>query len=123
MIVKIDLALNAGTAAAMKKLVAAGGAEVVAVSRKEIDDSGLSPRPDCRGCRHSRELPGDAHIGCANHQATVIVDAHGHRHGWAHWPFRFDPIWIAGCDRLAPGDRTTEDTAGLPLPVVAEIRN
>ncbi len=28
----------------------------------------------------------------------VTINHHGFRHGWANWPWNFDPIWIETCD-------------------------
>ena len=80
----------------------------------------------CYGCRHRRDIPGDAHSRCVHPDlggndplkelaglldiasgdmslATkmgVRLDAHGVLNGWANWPYNFDPIWIKCCEKF-----------------------
>lgn len=28
----------------------------------------------------------------------IRLDARGVRHGWANWPFNFDPVWVEACE-------------------------
>lgn len=53
---------------------------------------------DCHKCCNRASLPGNAHISCRRPDATVKVNAHGFRNGWAYWPLDFDPVWIESCD-------------------------
>ena len=32
----------------------------------------------------------------------VVVDLHGYKHGWASFPFNFDPVWIDECELYQP---------------------
>jgi hypothetical protein len=66
--------------------------------------------PDCYKCVHRRNVPGDAHSGCANSAARVTGNSHGIRMGWFLWPANFDPVWLETCDGFSdnPGDATTK---------------
>lgn len=55
-------------------------------------------KPNCWKCAHKREVPGNAHIACANPLAIVRGDKHGVRMGWFLWPLIFDPTWLISCD-------------------------
>ena len=84
-------------------------------------------RPDCHKCRHSRSIPGDAHIRCAHPKVTlpgndpivemisillgagrcsgpvpfpgidITASRVGVEKGYFAWPFNFDPIWLVSC--------------------------
>lgn len=28
---------------------------------------------------------------------VVVLNPHGVKHGWANWPFNFDPVWVDIC--------------------------
>lgn len=62
-------------------------------------------KPNCYDCKHSRELPGDCHLGCANLSANVKGHEHGKRMGWFLWPFNFDPTWLISCDGFEKKDK------------------
>lgn len=78
---------------------------------------------ECRKCKHSRRIPGDAHLKCehpfidedggslfsvisslmgknsnAMDKLNISLNSTGVDNGWAHWPVNFDPIWIDNCD-------------------------
>jgi len=55
-------------------------------------------KPNCLSCVHRRNIPGDAHSRCNNHQATVKGNEMGIRGGWFHWPVNFDPRWLVECN-------------------------
>jgi len=52
---------------------------------------------DCYNCKYKRNIPGDAHVSCVNHDPKVKGDAHGIESGWFFYPLNFDPIWGSGC--------------------------
>jgi len=41
---------------------------------------------DCWMCVHKRDVPGNAHIGCANPDPHMTGDPHGVRNGWFMYP-------------------------------------
>ena len=59
-------------------------------------------KPNCYECIHRRELPGDCHSSCANHEAHVEGHSHGRRMGWFVWPYNFDPTLLVSCDGFEP---------------------
>lgn len=59
-------------------------------------------KPDCYNCVHRLPGFGSHHSMCNNWKASVTVNRHGYEHGWATWPFDFDPIWIDSCDSFKP---------------------
>lgn len=59
-------------------------------------------KPNCYGCAHRRQVPGDAHSACANRQANVVGKPRGLRMGWFVWPWSFDPVWLESCDGYEP---------------------
>ncbi|RKX65102.1 MAG: hypothetical protein DRP42_05335 [Tenericutes bacterium] len=59
-------------------------------------------KPNCYDCKHRRDVPGDAHSGCANLDAKVEGAKHGKQMGWFMWPINFDPTWLLECDGFAP---------------------
>lgn len=53
----------------------------------------------CYGCKHHRNVPGDAHIQCAKPDPNMTGSSHGIKNGWFFYPFVFDPIWrTKDCD-------------------------
>lgn len=64
----------------------------------------------CYGCVHRRDIPGDCHSRCNNHEAKVVGDAHGIKSGWFMWPVNFDPTWLRSCDGFSddPKDKKPE---------------
>ena len=104
---------------ALKAACQLGLIREVALTADEARDAGFTASPACALCSHSSEVPGNAHIRCLNLAATVLVDRHGYRNGWAFWPFLFDPVWVIACDGNKPGSRSPETIPGLPFPVVA----
>ena len=55
--------------------------------------SGRDKRSECYKCKHKREVPGDAHIACANPDPNMSGNPHGIRNGWFLYPLLFDPVW------------------------------
>lgn len=78
---------------------------------------------NCRQCKFSRSIPGDAHIQCSHpaiesnslpimlslsmndgHRLKDILglsfNQHGVSNGWCNFPFNFDPIWVEGDCKL-----------------------
>lgn len=53
----------------------------------------LTKMNECYFCKHKREVPGDAHIACANPDKEMTGDPHGIRNGWFVYPICFDPVW------------------------------
>ena len=82
---------------------------------------------DCYTCKHRGTLPGSCHSRClhpkalaaksplgellgmlasvgrvpplvVNSEVKIVLDPHGVKHGWANWPYNFDPIWVTSCD-------------------------
>jgi len=51
-------------------------------------------KKSCYSCKHSRSIPGDAHIACANPDFEMTGAEHGVKNGWFFYPFNFDPIWM-----------------------------
>ena len=57
------------------------------------------PQPDrdmtkeCYSCKHKRNVPGNAHILCANPDPEMTGDPHGIKNGWFIYPILFDPCW------------------------------
>lgn len=62
-------------------------------------------KPNCYECKHRSPIPGDAHSGCSNRNATVRGHDHGITHGWFYWPLNFDPVWLVSCDGFAPQEQ------------------
>ncbi len=50
---------------------------------------------ECYTCVHRRNVPGDAHIGCAKPDMTMTGHPHGIKNGWFLYPLLFDPVWKA----------------------------
>ena len=48
---------------------------------------------ECWKCINKREVPGDAHIACANPDPDMKGNPHGIRNGWFYYPILFDPVW------------------------------
>ena len=48
----------------------------------------------CYTCVHKREVPGNAHIRCANPDSGMTGDEHGIKKGWFFYPMLFDPVWM-----------------------------
>ena len=60
---------------------------------------------ECFKCLHKKEVPGNAHIACANPDPTMTGDAHGVRSGWFVYPILFDPIWkTKSCSNFKVGN-------------------
>ena len=56
---------------------------------------------NCYECKHRRNIPGTAHISCANPDPAMTGHPHGIRFGWFSYPFCFDPVWVAKiCDNF-----------------------
>ncbi len=103
------------------KMLAFAAARTIRVSPRQIAEAGLTVSPDCRKCAFHETIPGDAHLACRNHAATVLVDGHGYRNGWASWPFSADPLWIRGCSGFSETDDHSRPTGGLPFPVIVDL--
>ena len=61
----------------------------------------MADKPNCRNCKHVRNVPGDAHKSCVNKYALVVGNPLGIRKGWFSWPYNFDPVWLVSCDGFA----------------------
>ena len=48
---------------------------------------------ECYSCESRREVPGDAHIECADPDREMTGNPHGIRMGWFMYPLLFDPVW------------------------------
>lgn len=48
---------------------------------------------ECYHCKFKREVPGNAHIKCANPDKDMRGNALGIKSGWFFYPFLFDPVW------------------------------
>ena len=83
-----------------------------------------SEKPNCFKCVHRRNVPGDAHIRCNNHQAKVSGDPHGIRKGWFMWPLNFDPTWLVSCDGFSdkPEDNKPEQKMNPLVELLAMLR-
>lgn len=55
----------------------------------------MEKKDNCFKCEHKREVPGDAHIQCANPDPEMKGHELGIRKGWFMYPFCFDPVWKA----------------------------
>lgn len=92
----------------------------------QAPDPAANEKPNCRECRHRRNVLGSAHSSCAHPSVAAVAEsplgqilgimgkragpvhgplplgvtgnAHGIRHGWFNWPFNFDPLWLQSCD-------------------------
>ena len=64
---------------------------------------------DCYSCIYRRPVPGSTHSSCEHYDRIsegvitrkllgVKLIRHGVMHGWARWPFDFDPVWIEACN-------------------------
>ncbi len=53
----------------------------------------LTERNECYQCIYKRKVPGNAHVACANPDASMTGDSYGIWNGWFFYPFVFDPIW------------------------------
>ncbi len=53
----------------------------------------VSDLGDCYKCIYKGNVPGDAHISCANPDLNMTGDPHGIANGWFFYPIVFDPIW------------------------------
>ena len=56
-------------------------------------EQSVTIRSECYSCAHARQLPGDCHIACTSPDEQMTVSPHGFRHGWAHYPMNYDPVW------------------------------
>lgn len=52
-----------------------------------------TPQNECGVCKNKRNIPGDAHIACANPDLSIKANPHGIRNGWFLYPLNFDPVW------------------------------
>lgn len=52
-------------------------------------------KQNCYTCKHSRPLPGDAHLQCSNLAADIKLDPRGYQ--WCFPPFNIDPCWLKSC--------------------------
>ena len=76
---------------------------MVNVLNKPENGLGGSYAEECYSCQHRRDVPGDAHISCAEPDAEMVGNLHGIKRGWFMYPFRFDPVWKAKpCANVAP---------------------
>lgn len=58
---------------------------------------------DCYQCKHKRNVPGNCHIECVNHDYKMTGDPHGIKKGWFMYPLLFDPTWMTKkCDNYSP---------------------
>ncbi len=58
---------------------------------------------ECWKCVNRRDVPGTAHIACADPDPKMTGNAHGIRNGWFFYPFCFDPTWkTKACDKFKP---------------------
>jgi len=48
---------------------------------------------NCHTCKHQRNVPGDAHIRCANPDPEMTGNSRAIQKGWFYYPVLFDPIW------------------------------
>ena len=48
---------------------------------------------ECLLCVNKREVPGNAHIACANPDPEMTGNDHGIKNGWFIYPVLFDPTW------------------------------
>jgi hypothetical protein len=80
----------------------------------------MFPINKCEGCLYAVEIPYTHHIGCSRiykdemqriiscekpqipiiegegvYLKLITINPHGWSQGWAQWPWRFDPVWIA----------------------------
>jgi len=51
-------------------------------------------KTNCYICSHKRNVPGDAHIQCANPDPNMTGEPYGIRAGWFYYPVCFDPAWM-----------------------------
>jgi hypothetical protein len=49
---------------------------------------------DCYICKSKRDVPGNAHIQCANPDSEMTGDSYGISQGWFLYPLIFDPVWM-----------------------------
>ena len=50
-------------------------------------------KDDCYQCKYKRNVPGNAHIACANPDQEMTGHPHGIKKGWFFYPICFDPVW------------------------------
>lgn len=48
---------------------------------------------ECYFCEHKRNVPGHAHVYCANADPEMTGADWGVRNGWFFYPLIYDPIW------------------------------
>ena len=89
---------------------------------------------DCYECEYRRQLDHTPHSEChigGNICGSILIlgegkpprlDPHGVKHGWAHWPFNFDPIWVEECLFFHRKGDTHEDEKCDPVSKTAENR-
>lgn len=66
-----------------------------------INDNKVSITTSCYQCKHSRQVPGSAHLLCGNPSPHNTFASHGVRSGWATYPLDFDPVWrTSECDNF-----------------------
>lgn len=53
----------------------------------------INLRNECWYCIYKREVPGYAHIRCANPDSSMVGSEYGIRNGWFIYPDLFDPVW------------------------------
>ena len=69
-------------------------------------------RQECWHCQHRRNVPGNAHITCANPDPDMIGSQHGIDNGWFYYPLLFDPTWKEKlCCNFAEASQTTNKTS------------
>jgi hypothetical protein len=57
----------------------------------------------CYECKHSREYPGETHIGCNKPDPEMTGHLHGVKRGWFMYPILFDPNWVTkNCANFEP---------------------
>lgn len=62
--------------------------------RPKFEVDNIGPKDDnCYECAFKENVPGNAHIKCANPDPHMTGDPHGIKKGWFFYPLLFDPTW------------------------------
>lgn len=83
-------------------------------------------KENCWSCAYKRSIPGNAHIRCAFawHKSEFMMPTgqpHGVKNGWFHFPFNYDPRWMASQCKAWSEDRDEDLVFGDDDPLVGML--